>query len=108
MDEKEIERINTFFRLVSLTALGVLGTGVVFYHIVEKLNWIDSLYFSVITLTTVGYGDITPHTNLGKIFTVFYVLIGIAIIGTFANLMLKRTYVRRKDAHDKRKHKHDV
>lgn len=57
----------------------VIGTGTVFYRFVEDLRWIDSLYFSVITLTTVGYGDFSPTTNAGKIFTIFYVLVGIGI-----------------------------
>ena len=57
----------------------VIGTGTVFYRFVEGLHWIDSLYFSVITLTTVGYGDFSPSTNAGKIFTIFYVLVGIGI-----------------------------
>ncbi len=103
MDKDEIERVKANFRLVGVTALSVLGIGVVFYHIVEKLDWLDAVYFSVITLTTVGYGDITPHTPLGKVFTIFYVLTGIAIIGTFANLMLKRTYIRRQRVQEDRK-----
>ena len=40
----------------------------------------QSLYFSVITLTTVGYGDFSPATFAGRLFTIFYVLIGVGII----------------------------
>lgn len=104
MNQKEIDQINAMFRVVATAALAVLGIGILFYHVVEKLSLVDSLYFSVITLTTVGYGDITPHTTIGKIFTVFYVLIGIAIIGAFANLMLRRTYARRIAPHQKKEH----
>lgn len=57
----------------------VVGIGTVFYRFVEDLAWLDSLYFSVITLTTVGYGDFSPVTSTGKVFTMFYVLAGIGI-----------------------------
>ena len=57
----------------------VIAAGTVFYRFVEDLTWIDSLYFSMITLTTVGYGDFSPVTNAGKVFTMFYVLVGIGI-----------------------------
>lgn len=85
------------FRLVGLVALSVIGFGSIFYHIVEKLSWLDSVYFSVITLTTVGYGDITPHTDQGKIFTIFYVIVGIGIIGTFANLLIRRASLNHRE-----------
>jgi voltage-gated potassium channel len=62
----------------------------VVYHFVEHLSWLNAYYFSVITLATVGYGDITPHTAAGKIFTTFYVLLGVGIITTLISLRLQR------------------
>lgn len=41
---------------------------------------LDSFYFSVITLATVGYEDFTPQTDLGKIFTVVYIFLGLGIL----------------------------
>jgi len=68
-----------FRSLLYLTVL-ILAIGTFFYHSVEGWKWLDSLYFSVITLTTVGYGDFTPKTNIGKIFTIIYIFIGLGIL----------------------------
>jgi voltage-gated potassium channel Kch len=83
-------------RALAGVALGVLAAGAVFFHHVEHFKWLDSFYFCTITLTTVGYGDIVPKTNAGKLFDMFYVLIGIGIIATFANILIKSTMVRRQ------------
>jgi voltage-gated potassium channel len=78
------------YRLLLIAAFSALTLGTVFYHFVEHLTWLDAYYFSVITLTTVGYGDITPHTAAGKIFTTFYVMFGIGIITTFISYTMRR------------------
>lgn len=80
---------------IALIGLAVVGVGTVFYHIVEKLSYLDALYFSVITLTTIGYGDIVPKTPAGKVFTIFYVLIGISLLAGIANYLLRHALVER-------------
>jgi voltage-gated potassium channel len=71
-------------RAILAVAGTVIGTGTIFYRFVEDLRWIDSLYFCVITLTTVGYGDISPATNAGKVFTIAYVVVGIGVFVALA------------------------
>ena len=60
-----------------LLAIGVA----VFTLLVEKWSIIDSLYFTLVLLTTVGYGDIAPVTPAGKIFTVIFAIGGVFVIG---------------------------
>ena len=67
---------------------GLLATGTVFYAVVEGWSILDALYFSVTTLTTVGLGDFTPQTGIGKAFTIIYVLAGVGLILAFANAVL--------------------
>ncbi len=50
-------------------------------------RWLDRLYFCVITLATVGYGDFSPKTDLGMIFAMLYIFIGIGLlIAVFTHL----------------------
>ena len=57
-----------------------LGT-ISYSYIFEKWSLVDSLYFSVVTFTSVGYGDLTPATLPAKIFTCFFGLSGLAFLG---------------------------
>ena len=89
------------YRYLLVAALFMIILGTVFYHLQEHLSWLNAYYFSVISLTTVGYGDITPHTAIGKIFTTFYVLIGIGIITTFVSLRMQRRAEKVTKRHEK-------
>jgi voltage-gated potassium channel len=54
----------------------------------EKFGSIpDSIYWSVITLTTVGYGDVTPQTPLGKVIAVFTALTGICVVALLSGIV---------------------
>ncbi len=75
------------FEALLALAIIILIMGTSFYHAVEGWSWLDSLYFSVVTLTTVGYGDFTPHTVAGKIFTIVYILLGVGILFGFLNTL---------------------
>ncbi len=75
------------FRLLGITTFVYLLIGMEFYHLVEKWRYLDAAYFSVTTLTTVGYGDFSPQTDLGKAFTIGYILLGIGLILGFVDVV---------------------
>jgi voltage-gated potassium channel len=64
-------------------------TGTIFYQLVEHWTFVDALYFSVTTLTTVGFGNPAPSTDLGKLFTVFFVISGVGMFLAVINAVGK-------------------
>lgn len=82
----------SFRSLAALTAsLLLVGTWV--FHRIEGWSYLDSFYFSAITLATVGYGDFTPKTSVGKLLTIFYIFTGFgllaALLTRFADVLIK-------------------
>ncbi len=74
---------NAELRGLLLIVVVIILLGTIFYVRVESWKFIDALYFTVITLTTIGYGDFVPHTTLGKVFTIFYVFVGLGLLAMF-------------------------
>ncbi len=81
------------FRGGLVLCLAILLSGTVFYSSVEGWHWLDALYFSATTLSTVGFGDLAPVTPIGKVFTVIYIFVGVgvfvALFAQFARVLLK-------------------
>jgi len=63
-------------------AAGFILFGTVLFHYVMVISWSEAFYFSVVTLSTVGYGDITPETDFQRAVVAVYVLIGVTIFVT--------------------------
>jgi voltage-gated potassium channel len=74
-----------------LLVLSLMIVGTVFYTLVEGWSVVDAVYFCSMSLATVGYGDVVPDTDAGKIFTVVYVLAGIGILVSFFTALTKKT-----------------
>lgn len=68
-------------RLLTLlgTLAGIIAVGTVFFRQVEGWSWLDSYFFTVVTLSTVGYGELVPQTAIGRIGTTVFILVGLGI-----------------------------
>lgn len=79
------------FRGLAGSVALVLAAGTTSYPLIEGWSVLDSLYFSVITLTTVGFGDFAPETAVGKLFTIIYIFIGLGFIMAFVTTIVQRS-----------------
>ncbi len=77
-------RINKKITLFLAGLLGIISIGSIGYQLIEKMSFLDSIYMSIITITTVGYKEVHPLTPQGKIFTIFYIILGIAFVSYIA------------------------
>lgn len=64
------------FLLSSLLILGVFG-----FKFMSNYSWIDAIYMTVITITTVGFGEVQPLDDLSKMFTVCLILASVIVVG---------------------------
>ena len=94
------------FRGLFMLVVVTLAAGTLFYWEIEGWTLLDSFYFSSITLTTVGYGDLSPVTDAGKLFTVFYLFTGIGLIVGFLNVVAKAAVEQRAERRGSPGHRH--
>ena len=71
---------NEWLRTHGIILLTYYAIGAVMYDQLEGWEMLDSFYFMTVTVTTVGYGDLCPESPEGKIFTVFYALLGLVFV----------------------------
>ena len=83
-----------------------IALGTVAFSIIEDWSLFNSLYFCVVSLTTVGYGDLTAESTGGRALTMIYLLFGTGLVVTFVsklaslrmNVRVSRTAARVRDA----------
>lgn len=79
----------------TLIAIVFIYAGIIFQveqrtHPETFKSFLDAAYFAVVTMTTVGYGDITPVSDAGRLFTILMILTGIALIPTQLGDLIRR------------------
>ena len=77
--------------------LAVIGGGTVFFRFIEGWSWLDSYFFTVVTLSTVGYGSLVPATALGKIGTTILIFTGLGIFAAAIQQLSHFTIHRRSE-----------
>ncbi len=99
-----MKRFDAQLTLAVSLILFFLVAGTIFFHVVEGWRYLDSFYYTGVTLTTVGYGDFTPTHDISKIVTVVFAFSGIGIVfysvsiiaGKYFDRQEQRLILRRK------------
>ncbi|MBP1747850.1 MAG: hypothetical protein H6Q52_389 [Deltaproteobacteria bacterium] len=82
-----MQNISTRLKVFLVVFLTVMIFGTVGFMYIEKKSLIDSAYFVIVTMATVGYGDIHPTTDLGKGLAVVIIVMGVGtFLGVIANV----------------------
>jgi voltage-gated potassium channel len=78
------------FALIILLTIFIIGT--IGFHFIEGWSFLDSFYTTIATLSTVGYGDFSPETTTGKIFTVFIIIFGVGMM-FYSLVLMAETFI---------------
>jgi voltage-gated potassium channel len=78
MPESDYVRRSLLNALVLIAIIYIIA--VPFYMHFENLSLINAIYLTSISITTVGYGDVVPQSDIGKIFTIFLIFSGVSIV----------------------------
>lgn len=78
--------------IIILFIYGIVGS-----YFIMNLNLVDSLYYAIITMATVGYGDLTPHTGIQKIFATTLALGGVGLFAYVFNVIFTNVQKRMKE-----------
>jgi len=95
--------MNKLIHLIIAAGLVILAGTIVMYNIESKVpntkikTYLGSLWWCVSTVTTVGYGDIVPVSNLGRIVAIFYMFFGISMVSLLFFVITNTFYKRRYD-----------
>jgi len=74
-------------RILLSLPIAILIIGTIGFMVLEKLSFVDALYFTIVTISTVGYGDIHPTSIASKLFGIGLIIIGIGIfLGIVTNV----------------------
>lgn len=87
---RKFTETNILISVVAITGIFV-SFGTLMMHIVEGLSYLDGLWWSLVTITTIGYGDITPATTLGRALSVFVIFGGIIAMSLLTAVMVKKS-----------------
>lgn len=96
MTKENDDTTRTKIIVASTSLVSWITLGTVLFRRLEDWTWIQSFYFSVVTITTVGYGDLTPSSEMSRLFTAIYILVGVSI-GLVTLTLIGATILKKRE-----------
>ena len=99
--------MNKLFYLLFAAAVIIVIGSVVIYSVESQQpdsqinSMLDAVWWTVATVTTVGYGDVVPVTDIGKIVAIFFMFFGISVLGISLSVLGTQFYKRRFEKEEK-------
>ena len=103
MDNPFLKLFRSKIKTATVLLIVLLFTGVIGFKVISDYSWIDAVYMTVITITTVGFGEVYPLDPEAKIFTIFVILTSVIIVGYALKIITE--YIISKNDISELKHK---
>ena len=88
--------LNLLIIFVSVIIIGAAAIYIVEMRVDSQINSpLDAVWWTVATITTVGYGDVVPETTLGRIIGIFYMFFGVTMMAVTISIVGTKIYKRR-------------
>jgi hypothetical protein len=92
----ELKKANSkaFYSIVSIVTILLIGSFVM--SAIESWTFVDSVYWAIVTITTVGFGDIAPKSTAGRSFCIVYILLGSLIVARAMSVFIQYPMITRR------------
>jgi voltage-gated potassium channel len=100
-DLSEVSARGAELKILLITLFLWLGLGTGLFMIIEKWNFVEAIYFTMVTLTTVGLGDYAPKKMGGKILLYIFTFVGIGLVATLIHVVGDMAQKAEHEAHIK-------
>ncbi|WP_379574310.1 potassium channel family protein [Pseudophaeobacter arcticus] len=82
---------------IFVSLLSIISGSTVFFRIVEGWSWLDAYFFTIVTISTVGYGSLVPVTTAGKLATTFLIFGGLGVFALAIHEFAKIQLLKRQE-----------